>query len=248
MRRGLLLQRRDKECLKLVATGPTPAKYICRRIFKKENANPKTRERLGTRRLNKLEADGLIECKTHPVFKYKLYTLTKKAATIVAAEYGLDRSHIWVNFNPQNIEHDLYVSMSAKKVIRGAEELQKYELTYLGLECGNRSVQKVQRGVYFPDFDVCIKGPSMSNKFDFEIDCGNMSRRDFLGKVGYFKNTIGVITKTWERLELLLWYLRADSVSKGVYVTTVNQFLTKTLFDCQWKTNLTDELVRLPLR
>jgi DNA-binding MarR family transcriptional regulator len=233
--------------MKYLATGPAPDSHIFNKFFKADKSKVRTRQRVKSRRMFKLEEAGMVERKDSPLFREVIYFLTKKAAPIVAAEHGMDLANVWSTFNDNNLEHDLYVSLVAKKILKEAEEKKLYELAYLELECALKASQKVQKGSYFPDLLAGIVGPSMTNAFDLEIDCGSVSRKDFMGKVGYFENKILVVTKTWQRLNLLRWYLQADDVGKTVYLIVLKEFFSEPLLECKWYTNVSEEPTMLSL-
>jgi hypothetical protein len=198
------------------------------------------------RRLFKHEQEGLINSATCPTVSDAIYFLTKKAAPIVAAKYGMDLSEIWVHFNEYTLEHDLLASGCAKKIIREADEKKLFDLSYLILECSLKK-DKLKKGGYYPDVLFGIKGAERDNMFNLEIDCGTISRKDFIGKISYFQDSVLVVTKTWKRLELLLWYLQVEQVSRPVYLTQFKNFLSKDLLTCMWHSNISKKTVSIEI-
>ncbi|MBI5847223.1 MAG: hypothetical protein HZB31_04620 [Nitrospirae bacterium] len=240
MRKGLLMTGRDMTLLKHLSVGPTTRKSIFSNIFEVKESNKKTRERVMLRRLAKHELEGLIKSATCPNVKDTIYFLTKKAAPIVASHYGMELSNIWVNYSEKTIEHDLYTSGCAKKIIKEAEEKKMFKLNALVLECGLKN-GKLKKGVYFPDILFGIDGPGRLNIFYLEMDCGTVCRRDFIGKINYFKDRVLVITKTLARIDLLMWYLRAEKISGPVFFSTYKNFSDNSFLTCTWYSNSSKE-------
>jgi hypothetical protein len=69
------------------------------------------------------------------------------------------------------------------------------------------------------------------------MDCGTISRSDFLGKIAYFRDTILIVTRTLKRLELLLAYLKEEGISKPVYFVTYKELINSTFLSCKWRKN-----------
>jgi hypothetical protein len=198
------------------------------------------------RRLVKHEKEGLINSATCPTVSDTIYFLTKKGAPIVAAKYGMDITDIWVNFNNKTLEHDLIAAGCAKKIFKEAVEKNLFHLAHLIPECGLKT-EKLKKGVFYPDVFIGIRGAEKISAFDLEVDCGSISRKDFMGKINYFRDGILVVTKTSERLDLLLWYLRAGKVTKPVHLTTVKNFHSTDFLSCQWHSNISESPITIKI-
>lgn len=199
-----------------------------------------------TRRLAKHEQAGLIKTAICTNVNDKIYFLTRKAASIAASHYGMELSNIWVNYSEKTIEHDLYTSGCAKKIIKEAQEKKLAKLNNLVLECGLKN-GRLKKGVYYPDILFGIDGPGRLNIFNLEMDCGTVCRRDFIGKIKYFNDRILVITKTVARIDLLLWYIRAEKISKQVYFSTYKNFSANSFLTCMWYSNFSKEPVTIKI-
>jgi hypothetical protein len=240
---------RDLKILKHLSFGPATRKDLLRQFFSKEGKNDKTRERVMMRRLNKLEQAKLLSKKTSPMFTDSIYVLRKEAAHLVAARYGAEVTALWTGVSDKHLDHDLCTARVARKIVAESEDLDLYDLDRLSLECSLRSDNPVQKGVYYPDFEFTISGPTKPNIFSLEIDCGTISRRDFVGKMKYFRGTILVVATTTQRVDLLMWYLRASGITKPVYLAVHKEFMSKsnTLFTMQWYSHLADDQATLEL-
>lgn len=249
MRKGLLLTQRDHELLRHLSLGPSTVGNIFKYFFNTADSNPKTRERVMQRRLRKLEQEDLIRSISSPIVSDRIYALTSHSASIVANDQGIELSNVWVNPNVKNIKHDLYVAGAAKKIYRESEELKLYKLTFLQFEYGLRRIEKLRKGVYLPDIIFAIQGLDNKHILDFnlEVDCGTISRKDFLGKIKYFRDTPLVIINTQKRLSLLKSYLKAARIAKHVYLTTFEEFFYTALPECNWHTNFSENPIKLTL-
>lgn len=247
MRKGLMMTPRDMLLLEHLSLGPATGKSILINIFDAEGSNRKTRERVMLRRLAKHMTEGLIKSTVCPTFKDQIYFLARKAAPIVAARYGWEISHIWVNFNANTVEHDLIAAGCGRKIIMEAGKKKLFELSFIVPECGLKSGNRLKKGVYYPDLLFGIKGAAGTKTFSLEVDCGSISRRDFLGKINYFEGTPVVVTKTWKRLHLLLWYLQSEKIARPVYLTTVGNFIKSGFISCEWQSNSAGGEMRIEL-
>jgi len=238
MRKGVMLTQRDFEILKHLAYGPATDRSIYETFFEKENGNIRTRKRVMLRRLKKLEQEKLIKTKFNPRISRSIYVLERTGAVYAADKFGLEVSNMWCHF-PKNADifHDIIVSGIAKRIVKDVKETNPYELdfiifeNYLKKEIG----AKVKKGIYYPDLQVGVSfAPERFFTFDIEVDCGTISRRDFLGKITSFKNTVLISATTEERLNLLYRYLKHMRVNKGVYITLHKHIFNEGFFKCEW--------------
>lgn len=247
MRAGLILKKRDLKVSIYLATGLETGKAIFNAYFAKGQVNIATRKRVMMRRLAKLVEADIIRTGVSPLIHGTLYYLSPKGAQFVASRTSWPLEGIWINFNSATAEHDLLCSRVAKLIVKEANEDGRYELNYLMIETELKSGAKLKKGVYFEDIIFGIQVQRNKIQFSLEGDCGTVSRKDFLGKIGYFSNTILVLTTTLERLNLLQQYLKQEGVSKHVYLATFDHFFNKGLLHCEWHTNFSDALITLPI-
>lgn len=247
MRKGIVLTKRDVKLMRHLSFGPSTGKNILMNIFDKEGADSRTRRRVMMRRLVKLEQEGLIARKVSHMYRDYAYTLTKDAVPIVAEQLGVELTSVWASFNDKNIDHDLHVARTARRIVREAEEKHLYELLFLVLECELRRRSRVFKGIYYPDLTFGLQGTGSKKSFDLEVDFGTVTRNDFLGKIRYFEKNILVVTSNEKRLDLLLWYVKDACISKPVYLTTFEELYGETLLTCSWATNFTNELIPLAI-
>lgn len=247
MRKGVLLTPRDFQILLYLSYGPAMVSSIYGNFFSKEDAPKGTRQRVMNRRLQKLEAGGLIIRAVSAVFRNVLFVLAPNAAPLVSSRYGIELTNISVNYTQKKLEHDLLIATVARILIRGQEKEKLYKLSCLLLECCLKREKKPERGDYFPDLLFEIEGPGGKTVvFSFEGDCGTVSRKDFLGKVNFFSGTILILTKTSERLDLLMWYLEYEKIRKPVYLGLFRDLFNKSnILDCKWRTPFSDAPVTM---
>ena len=247
MRKGTLLMDRDYRILRQLSYGYASSKNIFRNFFREENSNHATRERVMNRRMRKLERNSLVRSLTSPIFEDILYSLTDAGAALVAEKFGIEPTNIWVNFKEENALHDLRVSNAARKIIKESEELELFDLTSLELECCLRKGGRNKKGIFYPDIRFGVQRAEVPTIFQLEIDCGTVSRRDFLGKIDCFEAPILVVTSTETRLNLLMRYLSDEQIAKPVFLTLFEAFYRDTLPDCLWQTNVSKNQVKLLL-
>jgi len=247
MRKKFQMMVRDYKLLKCLSRGPATRRHIYEEIYAKKGSKKETRRRIMIRRLAKLERAGLIASTTCPTVADTIYYLLPQAAPIVASLYGMEVSYIPTNYNANTLQHDLFAAGCHRKIRKDAEDKKLYKLSYVIPECGLKKGSKLKRGVYFPDLLFAIKNGERTDTVYLEVDCGNISRLVFAGKMNYFSGTILVVTQTATRLALLLRYLAADGITKPVYLTTLKSFFAADLPACKWDTNFSKEKVSLDI-
>ena len=238
MRKGLILTERDYKILKHLVVGPATVNNIFEHFFKSDNGKTPTRWRVMMRRLKKYEEEKLVHSKHNPRIGSVIYVLTKKGAECAADKYGFEVSNVWTHIpKHDNIFHDLMVSGLAKVILKETQELKGYRIDYLYSEAYIKKEEGPRKGVYIPDLRTRILTPKGFFDFDIEIDCGTISRKDFTGKITSFDNVILIITKTAERLELLLRYMQETFTVKDVFIATYNDVFYNGFFTHKWHAN-----------
>lgn len=235
MRKGMIHTERDFSIMFYLGFGLTTANYIFDYFFAADGKNKKTRLRVMQRRLQKLLNEGLIQARYSPRTKSIIYTLTESGAIYVADGTGAELTNLWTHFpKDQDMYHDLIVSGVAKKLVRDNEQAADYTLEALRFERFLKIYYKGKKGVYYPDIEIWIKTRGGTFKYNIEIDCGTISRRDFFGKINSFEGDILFITNTEERLDRLLAYLGTIRPGKKVLLTTKDEFGRNGLLGCKW--------------
>ena len=242
MRAGLILQTRDKESLRFLATGLATADDIFKALFNNGNPKVKTRKRVTMRRLGKLVKDGFILTAVHPMIEDTLYYLTPDGAKIVVSTYGWPIESIWLHYNIHTVFHDFLCSRVAKQIVREATVYKLFDLDYLMLETELKAGAKIKKGSSLEDMVFGITLPAGNLGFSLEGDCDTISKKDFLAKMYYFSTTILVLTTTPKRLYDILRYLKEGGVRKPVYVATFDDFFNSSLLTCLWHTNFSSNL------
>lgn len=236
MRKGLLMKDRDFQLLRHLSYGPVLSRSVLIHIFDTPNANKKTRQRVMTRRLAKHEQEGLIKTMTSNTIRDNIYCLTSKAAPLVSSKFGLELSNIWVNCNEKTVEHDIYVAACARKIYKEGVNDRIFDLASIMLECGLKTKGKLKRGTYCPDILFNIREATGIKSIFMEIDCGTISRADFIGKIRHFEGLIYILTNSVARLNLLIAYLMTEGVEKKVHLACLKDFYSNTLLSCPWHT------------
>jgi hypothetical protein len=238
MRKGVSLITRDYEIFGHLRHGPATIPNIFNNFFDNGNGNKKTRERVMIRRLRKLEKEKLIKAMYNPRIKSTIYVLDKAGAECVADKLGLEVSNVRSHFpKTADIFHELYVSGIAKVISKEIDEFVECDHSSILFEAFLKKENGGKRGVYYPDLKVRISTPSGIVNYDIEVDCGNISKADFFGKISSFESTILIVVKTEARLDLLHRYLRMIGTWKTVYITLVDNILGKDgFFHCKWRT------------
>ena len=245
MRKGVSLTARDYEIFGHLRHGPATNQNIFKNFFDNDNENKKTRERVMLRRLKKLEKEKLIKVMYNPRIKSAIYVLDKVGAECVADKLGLEVSNIRCHFpKTADIFHDLIVSWIAKLIAKEIDELIQCDRSSILSETFLKKEKGGQRGVYYPDLKVRISNGTSIINYDIEIDCGNINKADFIGKIRTFEGTILIIVKTEARLNLLHRYLRAIGTGKAVCIALTEDIGRDGFFCCKWRTP-TSEYVSL---
>src|SRR5208283_1273613 len=117
MRKGLILTDRDLNILDHLWYGPATDLNIFETFFQKKGGNIRTRERVMTKRLQKLESDGVIKSMVNLRVKRIIYVLDKKGGECVADTFGREVSNVWSHFPKNDIFHDFIVSGLARMVV-----------------------------------------------------------------------------------------------------------------------------------
>lgn len=247
MRKGLLLMPRDRAVINHLGYGPATRTDIYNNFFRNENENQKTRERVMDKRMNRMENSKMIVRISSPQIQDTAYVLHKNAASIVAENLGIELGMVWVNQNLKNIRHDLFVSSIARRIVNEASKKKLYTLEFIEFEHGMRKNGQLKKGVYLADILCKIRGKYNTRAFNIEVDCGTVCKRDFLGKMRFFKDTILVMTSTQGRLKLLIRYLKTAGLGKSIYLTTFKSFFDNSLAARIWHKPSSDDLCELYL-
>lgn len=183
------------------------------------------------KRLHKLEADGYIISKVNPRVKGVIYMLQKKGGQYAADQLGREVSNVWSHY--ADIYHDLMVSELARTAVYEIERSEGYQIAFFLLEHCLKTVE-VKKGLCYPDFKIGVKTLVGERIYDVEIDCGTISRADFIAKMNSFDGIILVATNTKERMVLLRRYTTGLYSGKTIYISTYEKIMREGFFKGKW--------------
>lgn len=234
MRKGLLLTQRDTDIICHLSYGLATDENIYRTFFLKEGGNTKTRRRVMVKRLHKLEAEDYILSKVNPRVKGVIYMLQKKGGQYAADQSGREVSNVW-SYCPKDadIYHDLMVSELARMAVYEMAGSQVYGITFFLLEHCLKT-GKAKKGLCYPDFKIGLKTQVGERIYNVEIDCGTISRADFIAKMDSFDGIILLATNTKERMDLLRRYTVSLYHGKSIYINTFERIKREGFFKGKW--------------
>ncbi|MFI5294982.1 MAG: hypothetical protein ACHQ0Y_08155 [Thermodesulfovibrionales bacterium] len=188
-----------------------------------------------TKRLHKLEEEGFLISRVSPRVNATVYLLDKKGGRHAADLLGREVSNVWSHCpKDADIFHDLMVAGLIRIVVDAVEEKRGYEIDFFLLEHCMKATTRPRKNLCYPDFKIGIVTPAGPKTYDVEVDCGTISRRDFLSKMNSFENVTLIVSNTLARMTLLCKYAARLYRNKTVYANTFEKVKKEGFFTGKW--------------